>query len=447
MKWFNDHIGEIKNNKCIVFDDQFYTYVQLKMEIEHLFKKISTVIPKGLTVAILSDYSFKAVAAFFALYENNNIVVPITSKINADINEKIGVALCDYKIEFDKNEIHIYKLELLEQPHLLVQSLISKGRSGLVLFSSGSTGKPKAMIHDLDLLIDSFRTKRSKELNFLVFLMFDHIGGLNTLLNCISIGSTVVLPVNRNPMDICKLIEKYKINVLPASPTFLNLILLSGAHFQFALSSLRLITYGTEPMPESLLSRLKDVFPKVKFLQTFGTSETGISQMSSKSSSSTLMKFEDVNTETKVVNGELYIKSNTQVLGYLNFSMERFTPDGWFRTGDLVESDEDGFFRIVGRNSEIINVGGEKVLPSGVESVLYQFEKIKDCIVFGESNPISGQMVVAKILYSENIPLADVKKEIREFCKNKLESYKIPVKIVLMSSSEFSERFKKRRIN
>lgn len=446
MKWI---IEKIENNSAahtLVFEDVEFTYQQLAFEISNLYSQISVVIPKGRTVAILSDYSFQAVAVFFALYENNNIVVPIISKIETDIKEKVHTALCDFIIKLTAEGLQFEKTEFNDRPYDLVNNLVNKARAGLILFSSGSTGKPKAMIHDLDNLVDSFKYKRGKGLNFLVFLMFDHIGGLNTLLNCVSMGVTMVLPANRNPIEICRLIDKYNINILPASPTFLNLVLLSEAYTLFSLNSLKLITYGTEPMPESLLTRLRQVFPKVKFLQTFGTSETGISQMSSKSSTSTLMKFEDSNTETKIVNGELYIRSKTQILGYLNFSMERFTEDGWFRTGDLVEPADNGYFRIVGRNSEVINVGGEKVLPSEVESVLYQNEKVMDCIVYGESNPITGQMVVAKILYSENISLMEVKREIRSFCKDKLAAFKIPAKILLIGSSEYSDRFKKRRI-
>ena len=143
-----------------------------------------------------------------------------------------------------------------------------------------------------------------------------------------------------------------------------------------------MITYGTEPMPDSLLLKLKTAFPRVKFLQTFGTSETGISQTTSRSSDSTFLKIDDPNTEIKIVKGELWIRSKTQVMGYLNSSMERFTEDGWFKTGDLVEEASDGYIKIVGRSKELINVGGEKVLPSEVESVLFQIPNLVDCIVY-----------------------------------------------------------------
>lgn len=106
-----------------------------------------------------------------------------------------------------------------------------------------------------------------------------------------------------------------------------------------------MITYGTEPMPDSLLLKLKTFFPRVKFLQTFGTSETGISQTTSKSSDSTFLKIDDPNTEIKIVRGELWIRSKTQVMGYLNSSLERFTEDGWFKTGDLVEEASDGYIK------------------------------------------------------------------------------------------------------
>ena len=128
---------------------------------------------------------------------------------------------------------------------------------------------------------------------------------------------------------------------------------MSKANEKYDLSSLRMITYGTEAMPESLLNRLKEAFPRVKFLQTFGTSETGIANTSSKSSNSTFMKIDDPELEYKIVENELWLKSKTQVMGYLNSSMDSFTEDGWFKTGDLVEATEDGYIKIIGRNKEV----------------------------------------------------------------------------------------------
>ena len=446
MSWIIENIKNKGNQIAIVNNEKSYTYSKLADQIQVYYNEVYGVISPGATVSIVSDYNLKSIALFFALFKNKNVIVPITTVIKSDINKKERVSNCDYSITIDGENLSIIKLEVFEKVHDLIKDLQKNNSSGLILFSSGSTGTPKAMIHNLDNLIDSFKDKKSKNLVFLIFLMFDHIGGLNTLLNCISMGVTMVFPIIREPEHVCSLIEKYKVNILPASPTFLNLILISEAYRKYDLTSIRMVTYGTEPMPESLLLRLKAVLPRVKFLQTFGTSETGIIQASSKSSTSTYIKIEDSNSEFKIIDTELWIKSKTQILGYLNSSMERFTDDGWFKTGDLVEEMEGGFIKIIGRNSEVINVGGEKVLPSEVESILFQMPSIKDCIVFGESNPITGQMVVAKVLYNETLKISEIKKLVVGFCKNKLERYKIPAKIILMRESEFSERFKKKRI-
>ena len=280
-------------------------------------------------------------------------------------------------------------------------------------------------------------------MNMLVFLMFDHIGGLNTLFNALCMGTCLIIPKNRDAKNICELIEKYKIMVLPSSPTFLNLILISGENKNYDLSSLRMITYGTEAMPESLLLKLKESFPKVKFLQTFGTSETGISTTSSKSSDSLYMKIEDANQEYKIVDNELWLRSKTQVLGYLNASMDSFTRDGWFKTGDLVEELEDGYLKIIGRAKEVINVGGQKVLPAEVESVILSMEEIDDCMVYSEANVIIGQTVVCDVVLHKSCE--NIKKIIRLFCKDKLETFKIPTKVNVVEKTNFSDRFKKIR--
>lgn len=449
MKWVNEQIRSYGDEIAIIINDTIYSYRQLSDKIFEYYELINKIpSSRNKTIAILSDYSFESIALFFALVENNNIIVPITSITETELSDRIKISGSDYVIKIENKEISIENCTCDNNQNALIQHLQDNNLSGLILFSSGSTGAPKAMIHNLDNLIDSYKDKKGKKLTFLIFLMFDHIGGLNTLLNCIAMGVKMVFPTNRDPENICNLIEKHQINIIPTSPTFLNLVLISEAYKKYDLSSVKLVTYGTEAMPESLLHRLKEIFPTARFLQTFGTSETGIAKVSSKSSESTLLKFDDPNTEFKIVNQELWIKSRTQILGYLNSSMERFTDDGWFKTGDLVEETSDGFIKIIGRNQEVINVGGEKVLPSEIEALLFQMPEIIDCIAFSERNPITGQMVAVKVLFKENnITLQEAKQKVVAFCKGKIENYKIPAKVTLMQTSEYTERYKKKRLN
>jgi acyl-CoA synthetase (AMP-forming)/AMP-acid ligase II len=222
---------------------------------------------------------------------------------------------------------------------------------------------------------------------------------------------------------------------------------MSGAHKNYNLSSLRFVTYGTEPMPDSLLIRLKTALPNISFIQTFGTSETGISQTVSRSSVSTQIKIEDPNTEFKIVAGELWLRSNSQILGYLNHEMSRFTADGWFKTGDIVEESSDGFLTITGRREDIINVGGEKVTPSEVESVLLEIPEVADCLVYGEKNAITGQNVAAEIVPQTECDLKMLKRIIKKHCRAVLSAYKVPARIVFTEKTSFSDRFKKSRIS
>ena len=447
LERFRDNADKI----AIIDDGKSYTYGEL---LEGILDLSSTTLKgiKNKVVAIIGGYSFYNIALFLALYENKNIIVPLVECNETALKESMADIKINAEIlEFPNSKFPNSKfpnLEFLEtndKKHAIIENLFRQKHAGLVLFSSGSTGKPKAMVHDLDTLISSFEAKKPRKLNMLLFLLFDHIGGINTLLNILATLSTAIIPRERNSDEICALIEKYKISVLPSNPTFLNLILMSNAYKKYDLSSLKMITYGTEAMSESLLARLKATFKKVKFLQTFGTSETGILNTSSKSGGSTYIKLNDA--EYKIVNGELWIKSKTQILGYLNADMSAFKAsfeDGWFKTGDLVLRDAE-YLKIVGRVKELINIGGKKALPSEIESVIMELENIADCVVYGEKNAITGQSVSCDVVLKSDMSKDELKKLIRSTCASKLERYKIPSKINVVEKIAFTNRFKKVR--
>lgn len=446
MSWFIEHLKSLADKPALVDAQGMFSYADLSSQIQTYKNFLDGQFADNQIVAILSDYNFYAVALFFALYQKQIIIVPIVSTNSEEVEKRLHVVKPDVVIKIDGMHLSVERKADNPKHHAMIQTLCESQQPGLVLFSSGSTGEPKAMIHNLENLVNSYQGKKQKKLNMLVFLMFDHIGGLNTLLNTLAMGAKIVFPSTRNPDDIAGLIEQHQIHVLPASPTFLNMMLMAKVRERFDLSSLKMITYGTEPMPESLLKKLKDNFPRTKLLQTFGTSETGIAQTSSRSSDSLEMKFDDPNLEYKIVNGELWLKSKTQVLGYLNASMECFTGDGWFKTGDLVEQLEGGYLRIKGRAKEVINVGGEKVLPAEVESVVLELNFVEDCMVFGQNNAITGQMVAVQVVLKEGFDQIEAKALIRKHCKEQLDAYKVPVKFNFENKTNFSERFKKKRI-
>ncbi len=434
-------------DKPFIFErDKCYSYSQLLDRIDSAHAQLRDWgIAPGAVAALQSDYSFEAVALFLALYRNHNIIAPISTEAAGEVRTRVKEGHVEWIINTGKDGTSCVQAGGERGESKLLCRLRVENRAGLILFSSGSTGKPKSMVHDLDSLLDSYRGKPSNNLTLLAFLLFDHIGGLNTLFNAMAIGAALVIPESRRTENVCSLIARRQVNVLPASPTFLNLILMSEAHLRHDLSCLKIITYGTEPMPGGLLDRLKNAFPKVKLLQTFGTSETGIAHTRSRSNSSTLFKIDDPNVEYLIVDSELLLRSKTQILGYLNYPMDAFTEGGWFRTGDLVEQAEDGYIRIVGRLQEVINVAGQKVHPSEVESALMEMPEVADCFVQGVPNAITGQTVEARIVTTARGEPAALRKTVRRFCRGRLEPYKIPTRIRVVEEIPSGERFKKVR--
>src|SRR4029077_13972175 len=175
------------------------------------------------------------------------------------------------------------------------------------------------------------------------FLLFDHIGGFNTLFYTLANLGTIVVPADRSVAKVCEVVQKHKVELLPTSPSFLNLLLLAEAHKQFDLSSLKLITYGTEVMPERTLKMANDAFPNARFQQTYGLSELGILRSQSAADNSLLVRVGGEGYETRVVNGTLHIRAKSSMLGYLN-APSPFDKDGWFDTGDAVIQ-EGEFYR------------------------------------------------------------------------------------------------------
>ena len=313
----------------------------------------------------------------------------------------------------------------------------------MVLFSSGSTGQPKAAVHDALPLLERFKAPK-RTFRSISFLLYDHIGGINTMLRILANGGCLVTVANRSVEGVLETIQKHKVQLLPTTPTFLNLLLVSGICEHYDLSSLKVISYGTEPMLESTLSRLAGLLgDDVRLVQTYGLSEVGILSSKSKSSDSLWMKLGGPGFELRVVDDILHIKSETAMLGYLNASSP-FTSDGWMITGDRVEVDGE-YYRILGRGSEMINVGGLKVFPAEIESVIQKADNVAQVSVYGQKNPLTGQIVCAQITLNgpeDRLPLT---RRIKALCREKLERFKIPVKISIVSDSLHNARFKKRR--
>ena len=133
------------------------------------------------------------------------------------------------------------------------------------------------------------------------------------------------------------------------------------------------------------------------------------------------------------------------MLGYLN-EASPFTKDGWFKTNDIVEADGD-YIKILGRQSEIINVGGEKVFPQEIENIILGFKNIAEATVFGEKNPIVGNIICAEVKTKDIVNEKQFINDLKTYCRNNLKKHEVPIKIKLVETPLHGSRFKKMRKN
>jgi long-chain acyl-CoA synthetase len=248
---------------------------------------------------------------------------------------------------------------------------------------------------------------------------------------------------DRNTSSVCKTIEESKANLLPTTPTFLNLLIASREYQNYNLASIELITYGTEVMPEATLNKTKEIFNNCQVKQTYGLSELGVLRSKSESDNSVWVKLGGQGFETKIIDNLLWVRSQANMVGYLN-APNPIDEDGWMCTGDEVEVKGE-YMRILGRKSDMINVGGQKVFPAEVESVILSDYNIVEASVFGKPHPLMGNMVVAKIILKTPEEKTIITARLRKLCVSKLAKYKVPVKFMIEEENLHSSRFKKLR--
>jgi long-chain acyl-CoA synthetase len=438
-----DVFRENANTEAVVWRGRAATYRDLLAEIEQWTAWLEAKdVQRGEVVSLEADFSPRSIALMLCLIERGCCVVPLTASVENKKGEFRRIAEVERVITVGADDAVTEQRTGAAMTHPLLLQLRATGHPGLILFSSGSTGASKGALHDFAPLLDKFKVRRNAK-RMITFLLFDHIGGVNTLLYALSNAGTIVTVDDRSPATVAKAIQDFRVQILPTSPTFLNLMLLSDAYRTYDLSSLELITYGTEPMPENTLKRTHEVFPNVTLQQTYGLSELGIMRSKSKSSDSLWVKIGGEGFETRIVEGLLEIKAKSAMLGYLN-AESPFTVDGWFKTGDMVEVDGE-YMRILGRKSEIINVGGEKVYPAEVESVVSEMPEIEDVVVTGEPNPIMGNVVKATVRLRAGVSPDGFRQTLQKFCKGKLAPFKIPQRVVVQQGQLHSDRFKKLR--
>lgn len=432
------------SSAAFVSDGQEFTAADLVARAERWRDDLARQgVRPGTVCAFGDEYSIESCSLMLALVWLGAVLVPFTRANLHERDRLLRLASAGLAIWLAEGpECRIERREKIEAPELL-ERFRTLGHPGLIVFSSGSTGEPKAILHDLEKVLRRHSPRPAGGYRTLLFLAMDHFGGLNTLFGTLMSGGIAVAPSSRGPHQIAELIEAAHVELLPVTPTFLNLLLASGAHRMHDLTSVKLVTYGAEVMPEATLQRLRGAFPAARLQQTYGLSETGVLRSRSRDSGSLWVRVGGEGFETKVVDGTLRVRSDYAMVGYLN-APSPFDAEGWLDTGDTVVQDGE-WLRILGRASDLINVGGQKVFPAEVEGVLLEADDVVDATVTGEKNPLTGSMVVATVVLAGNEDPVSLRQRLRAHCLARLAPYKVPVRFVIERDVAHSDRFKKAR--
>jgi len=284
----------------------------------------------------------------------------------------------------------------------------------LVFRTGGTTGGPRNVVHEAKRLLSAFTLTERPPRRQLVLYAPGHIAGFDAFMQALVRGTTLIVPDSLQGRDIARAIERERVEVLPATPTLLQFLLLSGELRNRDLDSVKTIPHGAEPMPPALRERLSLAFPNARLVQRFGLTELGAIPAEPDPEDPEALFFpSDGGFDWKLEEGVLFLRSPSRMLGTLEEGLTGDTAQ-WWATGDLAEVTARGSLRILGRREAMINVGGSKVIPETVEALLLDEEGVVDVWVRAQPNPMTGQAVTAQVVFEGRADVMNLLRSVRK---------------------------------
>lgn len=324
----------------------------------------------------------------------------------------------------------------------------------VVLFTSGTTGTPKAVALTHGLLgpkVAAFApaVERVPSVS-LMCVPFVHIGGMLGLLVQLAKGNTTVVQTRFDAGEWLALVARHGVHTSFLVPTMLHRILDHPDFGSTDLGSLNSLTYGAAPASPELICRAMASLPGVELTNTFGQTETMGSITALGPGDHAAERLASVGrplpgVQVRVVDpttgdavpsgtvGELWVKSEGSVVP--GAQADAAAPPGWFRTGDMVSADDEGYLYPAGRLTDTINRGGEKFAPSEVEAVVRTHPTVRDVAVVGLPDREMGNRVGCVIVGLEPI----TGEALRDFCRGRIANFKMPERLLLVDEIPYND--------
>jgi long-chain acyl-CoA synthetase len=331
--------------------------------------------------------------------------------------------------------------------------LVKPDELALLQYTGGTTGVPKgAMITHRNLIVNAAQCevelpmRRGIDVNVTALPLF-HIFGMTCAMNApVLTGTTMLMiPDPRDPKGILNTISKYKATTFCSVPTMYIALINTPDIKKYDLSTVRACMSGAAPLPVEIQKKFEQLTGG-RLVEGYGLTESSpVSHVNPLDDPKknrpgsigipvpdTEAKIVDLETGTKDLKpnevGELVIKGPQVMQGYWNQPDETKNTlrGGWLYTGDIAKMDEDGYFYIVDRKKDMIDVSGLKVWPREVEEVLYEHPAVNEAAVVGVADAYRGETVKAYVTLKPGYQGKVTEEDIIKFCKDKIATYKAP---------------------
>ena len=328
--------------------------------------------------------------------------------------------------------------------------------ASVMIFTSGSTGLPKAVLVSSYNLQNGISTM-AENLRFcsddvnLAFLPMFHIFGFTVGITLALLTNyTSVIPEDKQPKTMNRLIGKYGCTVFVSVPTMMLLMIQTDDFEPKMLSSLRFTLLGGAAATEDQLRLFCSLLPDNHFGIIYGMSENAAVTMTKYGDSiENIAKTIGVpvsgveveirdSSDHKALpqgeSGEIYVRSDSMIICYykLDISKQPIDEDGWLATGDLGYFDEAGYVHLIGRVKDLIISGGENISPGEVANAVSAFPDVKDVKILAIPDEVMGEAVAAAVIMKEGVPFDE--DAMRDFVKKGLAKYKQPKKYFVFDS-------------
>lgn len=313
--------------------------------------------------------------------------------------------------------------------------------SSITILTSGTTGKPKAVRHTWASICRPVRPAATDDEQRWLLSYRPHLyAGLQVAMQCFANRGALVVPAsNSDPAEVAELLAAEAVRFVSATPAYWRRMLMLADAETLRSVRLRQITLGGEVVDEQILQALHVTFPEARIAHIYATTELGrcfsVTDGRSGFPARFLQGTSPDGVELRIDNGELLARSANSMQGYDSAvgSEMSATSDGWLRTGDLVEIRGDRVY-FIGRNSDLINVGGNKVSPIEVERVVRSVRGVHDVCVYGKRSSIVGQLVACNVVTALGADRQIVRDDIVSICLCSLNSVQRPRLIEFVDS-------------